>query len=153
MGAKTGLYAISVSDGKKHTIYAVENGVITIKGKTYPIKLKDGLYVIRKLTVSECMRLQTVPEWYQFPVSNSQAYKLLGNGWTCEVIAHILKEILREEADQQKQWHWIGRFAHQLSSVSSNEWVCSKCDTPVETDAYKCYYIYCPYCGAKIIGE
>ena len=37
------------------------------------------------------MRLQTVPEWYEFPVSDSQAYKMLGNGWTCEVISHILK--------------------------------------------------------------
>lgn len=78
-------------DGKEITIYEVQNGKITIKGKQYPIKLKDGYYIIRKLTVSECKRLQTVPEWYEFPVSNTQAYKMLGNGWTCEVIAHILK--------------------------------------------------------------
>ena len=73
------------------TQYEVHGGYITIKGKQYPIKLKDGYYIIRKLTVRECMRLQTVPEWYEFPVSDSQAYKMLGNGWTCEVIAHILK--------------------------------------------------------------
>ena len=78
-------------DGKEITIYEVQNGKITINGKQYPIKLKDGYYIIRKLTVRECKRLQTVPEWYEFPVSNSQAYKMLGNGWTCEVIAHILK--------------------------------------------------------------
>lgn len=78
-------------DGKKIIIYEVCDGKITIKGKQYPIKLKDGYYIIRKLTVRECMRLQTVPEWYEFPVSDSQAYKMLGNGWTCEVIAHILK--------------------------------------------------------------
>ena len=80
-------------DGKEITIYEVKDGKITIKGKQYPIKLKDGYYIIRKLTVSECKRLQTVPEWYEFPVSNSQAYKMLGNGWTCEVIAHILKSL------------------------------------------------------------
>ena len=80
-------------DGKEITIYEVYDGKITIKGKQYPIKLKDGFYIIRKLTVCECMRLQTVPEWYEFPVSNSQAYKMLGNGWTCEVIAHILKSL------------------------------------------------------------
>ena len=74
-------------------IYEVKDGLITIKGKQYPIKLKDGYYIIRKLTVRECMRLQTVPEWYEFPVSDSQAYKMLGNGWTCEVIAHILKSL------------------------------------------------------------
>lgn len=105
-GAKTGLYAIPYSiefddegkpikaigkDGKGITIYEVKDGKITIKGKQYPIKLRDGYYIIRKLTVRECKRLQTVPEWYEFPVSDSQAYKMLGNGWTCEVIAHILK--------------------------------------------------------------
>lgn len=77
--------------GKEITIYEVKDGKITIKGKQYPIKLRDGYYIIRKLTVRECMRLQTVPEWYEFPMSDSQAYKMLGNGWTCEVIAHILK--------------------------------------------------------------
>ena len=71
-------------------IYRVENNHITIHGKQYPIKLRDGCYIIRKLTVRECMRLQTVPEWYTFPVSNSQAYKMLGNGWTVDVIVHIL---------------------------------------------------------------
>lgn len=78
-------------DGKEITIYEVKDGKITIKGKQHPIKLKDGYYIIRKLTVSECKRLQTVPEWYEFPVSNSQAYKMLGNGWTCEVIAHLIR--------------------------------------------------------------
>lgn len=54
-------------------IYQVRDGRITIKGKEYPIKLRDGCYIIRKLTVLECMRLQTVPETYTFPVSDSQA--------------------------------------------------------------------------------
>lgn len=71
-------------------IYEVKDGQITIKGKQYPVKLPDGNYIIRKLTVSECKRLQTVPEWYKFPVSDTQAYKMLGNGWTVEVIAHLI---------------------------------------------------------------
>ena len=71
-------------------IYEVRDGQITIKGQQYPIKLMDGYYIIRKLTVRECMRLQTVPEDYEFPVSDTQAYKMLGNGWTVDVIAHIL---------------------------------------------------------------
>ena len=78
-------------------IYQVRDGRITIKGETYPIKLRDGCYIIRKLTVRECMRLQTVPETYEFPVSNSQAYKMLGNGWTCEVIAHLIRSALMED--------------------------------------------------------
>lgn len=107
IGAKTGLYAVPVefkdnistkavsyADGKTYTVYEVKNGLITIKGKEYPIKLNDGYYIIRKLTVSECKRLQTVPEWYEFPVSDTQAYKMLGNGWTVDVIAHLIKATL-----------------------------------------------------------
>lgn len=86
------------ADGKREiTIYEVRDGKITVKGKQYPIKLKDGYYIIRKLTVSECKRLQTVPEWYEFPVSNSQAYKMLGNGWTCEVISHLIRSCMAEQ--------------------------------------------------------
>ena len=81
---------ISRADGKTYRVYKVENGLITIKGKQYPIKLADGYYIIRKLTVSECKRLQTVPEWYEFPVSKAQAYKMLGNGWTVDVIKHLI---------------------------------------------------------------
>ena len=102
-GGKTGLYAIPVefdgerpvkaisgADGKEYPVYEVKDGKITIKDKQYPIKLADGYYIIRKLTVNECKRLQTVPEWYEFPVSDSQAYKMLGNGWTVDVIAHLI---------------------------------------------------------------
>lgn len=76
--------------GKETPVYEVRDGLITIKGKQYPIKLADGYYIIRKLTVRECMRLQTVPDNYVFPVSDTQAYMMLGNGWTVDVIAHIL---------------------------------------------------------------
>ena len=115
LGAKSGLYAfevpmyaqpiewdndgkptkaISGADGKTYPVFEVKDGFITIKDKQYPIKLEDGFYIIRKLTVSECKRLQTVPEWYEFPVSDSQAYKMLGNGWTVLVISHLIKSSL-----------------------------------------------------------
>lgn len=71
-------------------IYEVRDGKISIGNTWYPIKLRDGFYIIRKLTVRECMRLQTVPEEYVFPVSATQAYKMLGNGWTVDVIVHIM---------------------------------------------------------------
>lgn len=45
---------------------------------------------VRKLTPLEYERLQTVPEGYTASVSDSQRYKMLGNGWTVDVIAHIL---------------------------------------------------------------
>lgn len=112
-GGKTGLYAIPVefengiptkavscSDGKTYAVYEVKDGQITIKGKIYPIKLIDGYYIIRKLTVSECKRSQTVPEWYEFPVSDTQAYKMLGNGWTVGVIAHLIKSTIKKEHDR-----------------------------------------------------
>lgn len=114
LGAKTGLYAIPVefngaiptkavsgSDGKTYRVHEVKNGLITIKEKQYPINLADGFYIIRKLTVTECKRLQTVPEWYEFPVSDSQAYKMLGNGWTVEVIAHLLNACLSDNGEVQ----------------------------------------------------
>ena len=47
----------------------------------------------RKLTPIECERLQTVPDNYTNHVSNTQRYKMLGNGWTIEVIAHILQKM------------------------------------------------------------
>ena len=88
-----------VQTGKETPVYEVRNGTITIKGKEYPIKLRDGYYIIRKLTVMECKRLQTVPDSYVFPVSDTQAYKMLGNGWTVDVIVHLLShcEGLTEE--------------------------------------------------------
>ena len=49
----------------------------------------------RKLTPLECERLQTVPENYTNHVSNTQRYRMLGNGWTVDVICHILEGIRR----------------------------------------------------------
>ena len=60
---------------------------------------KTGLYEIpntktcRKPTPEECERLQTVPVGYTEGVSNTQRYKMLGNGWTVEVIKHIFKNM------------------------------------------------------------
>ena len=123
MGAKTGLYAIPVyygaeavefdksgkptkarsyADGKIYTVYEVKDGKITIKGKEYPIKLKDGFYIIRKLTVTECCRLQTLPDDFCRAVSASQGYKGCGNGWTAEVIIHILSHALKNVPKDEK---------------------------------------------------
>ena len=77
-------------------VYEVKDGLITIKGKQYPIKLADGCYIIRKLTPVECERLQTLPDGYTRAVSNAQRYKGLGNGWTAEVIIHILNGALKD---------------------------------------------------------
>ena len=88
--------AVSGADGKIYTVYEVKNGQITINDKTYPIKLQDGYYIIRKLTPIECERLQTLPDNYTAAVSASQRYKALGNGWTAEVIIHLLNHALKD---------------------------------------------------------
>lgn len=76
------------SAGKSATLNANSGG---IGGKT-------GLYeiegMIRKLTRLECERLQTVPDGYTNSISDTQAIKALGNGWTVDVIAHIFGSLL-----------------------------------------------------------
>ena len=51
--------------------------------------------MLRRLTPNECARLQTIPDWYKWGCSDTQAYKMLGNGWTVEVIKHILSHITK----------------------------------------------------------
>ena len=86
---------------------AQANRVYSIYGKSVTLNAggggqggKTGLYLcpegIRKLTVTECCRLQTLPDDYCRAVSNAQAYKGLGNGWTAEVIIHILNSVLKD---------------------------------------------------------
>lgn len=97
MGSNTGLYAIPAGFARADNTptYEVRDGLITIKDRQYRVKLQDGYYLIRKLTPIECERLQTMPDGYTAVVSNSQRYKALGNGWTAEVIIHILGHALK----------------------------------------------------------
>ena len=60
----------------------------------YPDAYSEDMRLMwRKLTPVECERLQTVPDDYTAYVSNTQRYKMLGNGWTVDVICHLLKGI------------------------------------------------------------
>lgn len=52
---------------------------------------------IRRLTPTECARLQTIPEWYIWNCSATQQYRMLGNGWCVEVIKHILSFMRLED--------------------------------------------------------
>ena len=90
------------TNAQAHRVYSVVGKSVTLSangggqgGKTglYKIDLPDGDYYVRKLTPLECERLQTVPEGYTEGVSNTQRYKMLGNGWTVDIIAHILSGI------------------------------------------------------------
>jgi site-specific DNA-cytosine methylase len=64
-------------------------------GGTKPFVKQNGRW--RKLTPIECERLQTVDDNYTSIVSDSGRYKMLGNGWTVDVIAHIFKNINSKE--------------------------------------------------------
>lgn len=64
-------------------------GVSNFGGDSFPIDLEVG--DIRRFTPTECERLQTVPDGYTICVSDTQRYRMLGNGWTVDVIAHIFK--------------------------------------------------------------
>lgn len=65
------------------------NCLSTVQKDNLVVKTTESKY--RKLKPIECERLQTVPDNYTNHVSNTQRYKMLGNGWTVDVIAHILK--------------------------------------------------------------
>ncbi len=62
-------------------------------GHREPKVFDSGRMIARKLTPLECERLQTLPDNYTQGVSNTQRYKMIGNGWTADVIAHIFKNI------------------------------------------------------------
>jgi site-specific DNA-cytosine methylase len=78
-------------------VYGVDSKspcLTTMRGGHQEPKISEDFKTWRKLTPVECERLQTVPDNYTNYVSNSQRYKMLGNGWTVDVIAHILKNIV-----------------------------------------------------------
>lgn len=64
-----------------------------ITGLSRSTNVVDDGIGYRKLTPIECERLQTVPDNYTNMVSNTQRYKMLGNGWTVDVVAHIFRSL------------------------------------------------------------
>jgi len=97
------------SGGQGSRIYSVHGKTASLmahggghgaKTGLYKIDLPDGDYAIRKLTPIEAERCQTLPDNYtalgtddsgkEVKISNTQRYKAIGNGWTVDVIAHIL---------------------------------------------------------------
>lgn len=63
---------------------------LVINNKTQNFSIEEIKKVIRIVTPIECERLQTLPDNYTEGVSNTQRYKAIGNGWTVDVISHIL---------------------------------------------------------------
>lgn len=77
--------------------FEVKDGYINIQGELYKTSLSNGRYYLRKLSINEGKRLQTLPENFIFPVGETQAFKLMGNGWTVDIISHILKGLKEDE--------------------------------------------------------
>lgn len=73
------------------TLATPKHSTICAIGKSDVLLLTD---LKRFITPKECERLQTVPDNYTNCVSSSHRYEMLGNGWTVDVIAHIMKNIL-----------------------------------------------------------
>ena len=79
----------------KWGIFEQKTPTLSSNSRSYNNLLHDG-YCLRRLTPIECERLQTLPDNYTAGVSNSQRYKMLGNGWTVDVIAHIFREMFKD---------------------------------------------------------
>ena len=88
-GASRGRYIV---DGKR------QDGKMLTAGLTHQMLIEQATY--RKLTPLECERLQTLPDGFTEGVSNSQRYKMIGNGWTIDVVAHIFSFIAEKELMQ-----------------------------------------------------
>lgn len=102
-GAKTGLYAVPVAlrnrgEGKKPEYNGT--GKANAMTSVQTDSMVEVEQQIRKLTPTECLRLQSMPDNYfdkatykGKPISNSQRYKMCGNAFNCEVIKHIIKQL------------------------------------------------------------
>ena len=106
--SKEGLLHVGTANLKGHDsikrVYSEEGKsptLTTMGGGHREPKISMGdEYLWRKLTPLECERLQTMPDNYTNHVSKTQRYKMIGNGWTVDVIAHILSQItLIEDSD------------------------------------------------------
>jgi DNA (cytosine-5)-methyltransferase 3A len=105
--------------GIGHRVYSVQGKTVTLRANgggrgaltgLYRVDLPDGDYTVRKLSVIEAERCQTLPDNYTaigiddsgktIIISNTQRYKAIGNGWTVDVIAHILSHM----AGGDDQW-------------------------------------------------
>ena len=82
------LKSVYAQEGKAPTLNTMQGG-----NRQPKTAIDTDKKVWRKLSVTECERLQTVPVGYTEGVSNTQRYKMLGNGWTVDVVAEIFKGI------------------------------------------------------------
>ena len=91
--------------GQGERVYSVYGKTVNLTANGGGRGAKTGLYLIdgavRKLTPTEAERAQTLPDGYTAGHTDSARYKAIGNGWTVDVIAHILKGIRSEEINKE----------------------------------------------------
>ena len=103
---------IGNSDAQANRVYSVHGKSVCLQAEAggggaktglYKIDLPDGDYIIDKLTPIECERLQTLPDNYTAAVAPTNRYKGIGNGWTVEVIVHIMNRLKHfyEQAERE----------------------------------------------------
>lgn len=96
-----------VADGRTHWDFKHHSDIDDEKSasvvanffKGVPYNVFKDWNCIRKFHPVECERLQTIPDNYTEGVSNTQRYKMIGNGWTVDVIVHILSYISKNDKD------------------------------------------------------
>ncbi len=99
---------IGNSNAQANRVYSVHGKSVCLQAEAggggaktglYKIDLPDGDYIIDKLTPVECERLQTLPDNYTAAVAPTNRYKGIGNGWTVDVIVHILNGLKNKEQE------------------------------------------------------
>jgi len=112
---KMGLFVAEQAGAQGHDgkVYNVQDNLISLSNSygvpmgKFKINLPDGYYTIRKLSPIEAERLQTLPDNYTalgvndegktVDISKTQRYRAIGNGWTVDVIAHILSHVAKDQ--------------------------------------------------------
>jgi DNA-cytosine methyltransferase len=82
-------------DGKTNALTTVTKDNVVVPF-TLPNRIPADEFFFRYITPLECERLQTVPDGYTSCVSDTQRYRMLGNGWTVSVVSHIFGSLLNE---------------------------------------------------------
>lgn len=88
-----------ITDRMRKNLKSIDDKSFCLTATNYKGAQANGTTLIRsgealrRLTPVECARLQTVPDWYEWVVSDTQIYRMCGNGWTVRVIEHILKNL------------------------------------------------------------
>ena len=89
--------ATGPSGGQAVRVYDIKGKSVTIKSQAGGGGGKTGLYLVngtvKSLARTGAAKCQTVPDWYKFPVTDDQAITLIGNGWTVDVIVHLIQSI------------------------------------------------------------